>query len=447
MGKGPAKLRSLQRKLHSDTKGWSMKPTSLRGIANKAASDKAHRFQNLFGMLTVGFLLWCWQFVNKRAASGVDRQDARSYEESLRENIEALVAAVKGGRYRAKLVLRRYIPKLNGKMRPLGIPAIADKLLQIGVSKILEAIFEADFLGCSYGYRPGVGALDAVRDLSAALRSGRYHYLVEADIRGFFDNIDHERLIELLELRIDDKAFIRLIRKWLEAGVLEPDGAVNHPEKGSPQGGIVSPILANIYLHYALDVWFEEIVKAHCRGAAYLCRYADDFVCAFELETDAERFYRVLGARLSKFGLEVASEKTNLLRFSPVSWKDSDAFEFLGFEFRWSLGRWRKPVIKRRTARKKHRAALANFQEWCRKNCRMPKKKFFAKLNSKLRGYYHYYGIRGNYDSLYDFYYHAKRILLRTLNRRSHRRSYNWKGFAELIKVFKLQRPRICHSF
>jgi retron-type reverse transcriptase len=189
MGKGPAKLRSLQRKLHPDAKGWAMKQTSLRGIANRAASDKTHRFQNLFGLLNVGFLLWCWQFVNKRAASGVDRKDARSSQENLRENTEALVAAVKGGWYRAKLVLRRYIPKLNGKMRPLGIPAIADKLLQIGVSKILEAIYEQDFLGCSYGYRPAVGALDAVRDLSAALRSGRYHYLVEADIRSFLDAV------------------------------------------------------------------------------------------------------------------------------------------------------------------------------------------------------------------------------------------------------------------
>ncbi len=194
-------------------------------------------------------------------------------------------------------------------------------------------------------------------------------------------------------------------------------------------------------------MWFEETVKTHCRGAAYLCRYADDFVCAFELETDAERFYRVLGDRLGRFGLEVAPEKTNLLRFSPIRWKESGAFEFLGFEFRWGLGGGRKAVIKRRTALKKQRAVLASFREWCRKNCRIPKEKFFAKLNSKLRGYYNYYGIRGNYDSLYDFYYHAKRILFRTLNRRSQRRSYNWKGFAELIKVFKLQRPRICHSF
>jgi len=424
-----------------------MKQTSLLGIANKAASDKVHRFQNLFGLLTVGYLLACWRFVNKRAASGVDRKDARSYQENLRENVEGLAEAVQGGWYRAKLVLRKYIPKLNGKLRPLGIPAIADKLLQIGVSKILEQIYEQDFLGCSYGYRPGVGALDAVRDLSAVLKSGGYHYLVEADIRSFFDKLDHEKLIELLELRIDDKAFLRLIRKWLKAGVLEPDGAVEYPEKGSPQGGIVSPMLANIYLHYALDVWFEETVKAHCRGAAYLCRYADDFVCAFELEADAERFYRVLGERLNKFGLEVAEEKTNLLRFSPINWKASGAFEFLGFEFRWGLTRWRKPAIKRRTARKKYRASLANFQHWCRTHCRLPKRVLFAKLNSKLRGYYNYYGIRGNGASLHAFLYQVTRILFKTLNRRSQRRSYNWKGFAELIKVFKLQKPRICHSF
>jgi len=250
-----------------------------------------------------------------------------------------------------------------------------------------------------------------------------------------------------LERRIDDKAFLRLIRKWLKAGILEPDGTVHHPEQGSPQGGSVSPILANIYLHYALDVWFEETVRAHCQGAVYLCRYADDFVCAFEMEADAERFYKVLASRLEKYGLEVAAEKTNLIRFSPDNWKASGAFEFLGFEFRWGRGRWRKPVIKRRTARKKYRGALASFQEWCRKSCRMPKERLFAKLNSKLSGYNNYYGVRGNYESLQDFFYQVTRILFKTLNRRSQRRSYNWKGFAELIKVFKLRKPRICHSF
>ena len=365
-----------------------MKQTSLLGIAKKAASDKVHRFQNLFGLLTVGYLLACWRLINKRAAYGVDRVDARAYEANLRENIEGLAAAVKGGWYRAKLVLRRYIPKLNGKMRPLGIPAIADKVLQMGVTKILEEIYEQDFLGCSYGYRPMVGALDAIRDLSAELRTGRYHFLVEADIRSFFDKIDHEKLIELLKRRIDDEPFLRLIRKWLKAGILETDGRVIHPETGTPQGGIVSPMLANIYLHYVLDVWFEETVKAHCKGKAYLCRYADDFVCAFECETDAERFYRALDRRMKSYGLEVAEEKTNLLRFSRQEWHKNGAFEFLGFEFRWGRGRWGKAGLKRRTARKKYRAALASFQEWCREHCRMRKDKFFAALNAKLRGYY-----------------------------------------------------------
>jgi RNA-directed DNA polymerase len=424
-----------------------MKQTSLLGIARKAAQDKAHRFQNLFNLLTVGYLLACWRLINKRAAYGVDKQDARTYGENLQEHIEGLVEAVKGGWYRAKLVLRRYIPKLNGKMRPLGIPASADKVLQMGVTKLLEELFEQDFLGCSYGYRPKVGALDAIRDLSAVLRSGHCHVLVEADIRSFFDRIDHEKLIDLLKRRIDDEPFLRLIRNWLKAGILETDGRVIHPETGTPQGGIISPMLANIYLHDAWDGWFEETVKAHCHGAAYLCRYADDFVCAFEYETDAERFYRALGERMKSFGLEVADEKTKLLRFSRLDWKKSGTFEFLGFEFRWGRNRWGNPVIKRRTARKKYRASLASFQEWCRQHCRMPKEKFFAALNAKLRGYYHYYGIRGNFKSIGDFYYQVTQRLYRQLNRRSQRRSYNWKGFAELIKVFKLQRPHICHRF
>jgi group II intron reverse transcriptase/maturase len=427
--------------------GGAMKQTSLLGTAKKAAEDQTYRFQNLFGMLTVGYLLACWRLINKGAASGVDREDARSYEKNLRENVQGLVEAVKGGWYRAKLVLRKYLPKPNGKLRPLGIPAVADKLLQLGVAKILEEIYEEDFLKCSYGYRPRIGVLDAVRDVTEALRRGPYRYVVEADIRGFFDSIDHDKLIELLEKRIDDAPFLRLIRKWLKAGILDTDGKVIHPETGTPQGGIISPIIANVYLHYALDVWFEDVVKAHSRGAVYLCRYADDFICAFEHEADAEYFYGVLGARLGSFGLELAEEKTNLLKLDPFDRANSGALEFLGFEFRWGLGSRRKLVLKRRTARKKYRASLARMYEWMRANCRKAKGKFFAELNAKLRGYYNHYGIRGNYESIGDYYYQVTRMLHRLLNRRSQKRSYNWQGFAELIKVFKLEKPRICHKF
>src|SRR5450631_2422761 len=198
-----------------------MKQTSLQGIANKAAQDKTYRFRNLFGVLTAGFLFWCWDFINRKASPGVDKLDAIAYEDNLIGNIQQLVQQVKEGTYRAKLVLRKYIPEAGGKLRPLGIPAIADKLLQLAVAKILEAIYEQDFLGCSYGYRPNTGAHKAVKDLTQALMSGRYHYLVEADIKGFFNNIDHDLLMEILEKRIDDKAFLNLIRKWLKAGILD----------------------------------------------------------------------------------------------------------------------------------------------------------------------------------------------------------------------------------
>ncbi len=419
-------------------------PTSLRGIANKAAQDRAYRFRNLINLLTVEFLLWSWKFINKKAAAGVDRKSAYEYEQNLVSHAENLVESVKGGWYRAKLVLRKYIPKLGGKLRPLGIPAIADKLLQTAVAKILEAIYEQDFLSCSYGYRPGTGAHKAIKDLSAVLRAGHYAWVVEADIQGFFNTIDHNKLLNMLMKRIDDKPLLKLIRRWLKAGILDIDGQVLHPVTGTPQGGIVSPILANVYLHYVLDVWFEEGVKAHCKGRVYLCRYADDFVCAFELEEDAQRFYEVLPKRLAKFGLEVAAEKTDIIQFDRTSKR---RFEFLGFEFFWGKGRRGHIVLKRRTSRKKYRAALATMKVWCNKHCRLPKALLFATLNRKLRGYWNYYGIRGNSESMSDYFYQVKSILLKWLNRRSQKRSYNWTGFKALLKDFPLAKPRICHAF
>jgi group II intron reverse transcriptase/maturase len=421
--------------------------TTVRGIANKASIDKTYRFRNLFGLLTVGFLIWCWRFVNPKAAAGVDRLTARAYGANLLENLTSLVETVKAESYRSKWVLRKYIPKLNGKLRPLGIPAIADKVLQMAVTKILEAIYEADFLPCSYGYRPHCGALDAVRDLTRTLQKGDYHFVVEADIQGFFDHIDHDKLLAILAERIDDRPFLRLIQRWLKAGILDTDGQVITPDEGTPQGGIVSPVLANVYLHRVLDQWFEAEVKSHCRGTAYFCRYADDFVAAFQYETDAQRFYAVLGKRLGKYGLTLAAEKTRCLRFSRNDRRNSEAFEFLGFELRWGLSRWRKPCVKKRTALRKYRAALANLKVWMRENSHRPKRELFGLLAAKLRGYYQYYGVRGNYARLKDFFYQARQLLHQAFNRRSQRKSYNWSGFAALLEHFQLPRPRICHDF
>jgi len=268
--------------------------------------------------------------------------------------------------------------------------------------------------------------------------------LLRPTLKVFFDNIDHNKLLNMLMRRIDDKPLLKLIRRWLKAGILDSDKQVLHPETGTPQGGIVSPILANIYLHYALDVWFDETVRAHCRGGAYICRYADDFVCVFECESDAQRFYEVLPKRLGKFGLEVAAEKTNIIQFD---WKSKERFEFLGFEFFRGKSRRGNMVLKRRTSRKKYRAALANFTVWCKKNCRLPKAMLFAAINRKLRGYWNYYGIRGNYKSMGDYFYHVTLILLKWLNRRSQKRSYTWSGYLALLKDFPLAKPRICHAF
>ena len=252
--------------------------TSLRGIAKRAQACKQHRFQNLYGLIDERLLRQCWEDLNKRAASGVDGVTADKYEEDLSGNIDRLAQRLKTKRYRTKLVRRCYIPKDNGKVRPLGIPALEDKLVQVCCARLLTSIYEQDFLPNSYGYRPGKSAKDAVSDLGFNLQYGSYGYAVEADIRGYFDRIDHDWLMQMLELRIDDAAFLGLIRQWLKAGILDVDGEVIHPVTGSPQGGIVSPILANVYLHYVLDLWFERTVKPRIDGKAMLIRYADDCV-------------------------------------------------------------------------------------------------------------------------------------------------------------------------
>ncbi len=418
--------------------------TSLQGIAKKAKEQKKHRFGNLFEMLNEEYLRDCWRYIHKDAAYGVDRVSAGEYERNLDENIRGLVERLKRGSYRARLVRRQYIPKGDGKkMRPLGIPVVEDKLLQVAVKRILEAIYEEDFLRCSYGYRPGIGALDAVDKLTIKLQFGRYNWLVEADIRAFFDNVEHDWMIRMLQERIDDRALLRLIKKWLKAGILDTDGKVIHPATGTPQGGIVSPVLANVYLHYVLDLWFHKVVKKYCRGEACLIRFADDFVCAFQYREDAERFYKALGKRLEKFGLALSADKTRVIPFSRHISPGKTSFDFLGFEFRWGKDRGGKAHLKRRTSCKKLRASFRRFTEWCKKNRHLKARVLFKGLNAKLRGYYNYYGVHGNFASLKQFYDGVIRILFKWLNRRSHRRSYNWTGYKEMLDHFKVEQPRI----
>jgi len=416
--------------------------TSLQAIAKKASARPEYRFRDLFRLLNEEMLRDSWRDIRKSAAYGADRVSAAEYEQDLESNIHRLVEELKRKRYRAKNVRRVHIPKGNGKLRPLGIPATQDKLLQMAVKRILEAIFEQDFLRCSYGYRPGVGVLDAVDKLTVKLQFGKYNYVVEADISGFFDNIDHDWLLKMLAERVDDKSFLWLIRKWLKAGVLGTDGKVLHPVTGTPQGGIVSPILANIYLHFALDLWFQKVVIPRCSGEACLIRYADDFVCAFEKEADAQRFYEALGKRLKKFNLELSAEKTHIIPFSPTG-LGSTSFDFLGFEYRWGKDRAGKPHVEKRTARKNLRNSLTRFKLWLKENRHRRLPDLFRLLNAKLTGYFNYYGVHGNIRSLEYFYYQVIRQIWKYLNRRSQRKSYNWDGFRQLLIQFGVVRPHI----
>jgi RNA-directed DNA polymerase len=263
------------------------------------------------------------------------------------------------------------------------------------------------------------------------------------DTACFFDNINHGWPIKFLERRIDDRAFIGLIVKWLKAGVLEEDGTVIHPETGTPQGGVISPVLANIYLHYVIDLWFETKVKTHCKGTCHMVRFADDFVCAFQFKKDAERFYRVLPKRLAKFGLECAPDKTKIIRFSRFGIHKNEAFDFLGFEYRWVKSRKGKSIIKRRTSRKKYRKALKNVTEFCRNNRHLKVRYLIPKFNDILRGHFDYYGVRLNSEDIQVFRYKARRILFKWLNRRSQRKSYTWEGFSQMEEIYPLTPARI----
>lgn len=419
------------------------KPTSLWGISNKAKLDKQHRFQNLYHCLNEELLLNCWPSLNKDASSGVDGVTWHEYGLRLHFNVKALVARLKSKQYQAKLVLRRYIPKDRDKLRPLGIPVIEDKLVQAGCTKILMAIYEQDFLPMSYGYHPKRGALDAVRDLAFDLQFGCFGYVVEADIKGFFDNMDHDWLLTMLRERIDDRALLGLIRKWLKAGILETDGQVIYPETGSPQGGVISPVLANVYLHYALDLWFDKIVKRHCRGDVMINRYADDFVCAFRYQDDARRFFRVLPKRLRKFKLEISPSKTRLLRFSRFHPTLRRGFQYLGFDFSWFPDRQGVVRVQRRTLAKKLSAACLKIKQWIKFNRHMPRQDFFRGLIRRLRGHYNYYGVHGNHRLVNRFYRWAKACAFKWLNRRGGKRaSFTWEQFSTPLRVYRVPLPR-----
>ena len=442
MGKGVTDNCSRQRPLEPDIVGpENLEPTFLRAISTKAGTAKAHRFQNLYGYLNESLLHRAWRILNKRGAPGVDKVTIAQYGENLGANIKRLVERLKRNDYRSRLIRRKYIPKGNGKERPLGIPVVEDRLLQGAARLLLEAIFEQDFHAVSYGYRPKVGAQQAVKDLTYELQFGRYGYVVEADIKGFFNNIDHDWLLRMLKQRVDDKPFLGLIDSWLKAGILERDGSILHPLTGTPQGGVISPILANIYLHYAVDHWFEKVVKSHCKGQAQIIRYADDFVCAFQYQGEAEQFYRTLPKRLGKFSLEVAPDKTCIHRFSRFHPSRKRRFTFLGFEFYWEADTKGIARVWRRTARKKLCGSIKACKDWVKTHRHYPLWQIMPTMIRKVRGHYNYFRAIGNQQSLWIFYREVVKLLYKWLNRRSQRRSLTWDGIKRVLAGYGFPTP------
>ena len=381
-------------------------------------------------------------------AVGVDEVTKEEYGENLGENIESLIARMKTFSYRPQPVRRTYIPKEGSdKLRPLGIPAYEDKLVQGAMRNVLDAVYEGKFYDFSYGFRAGKSQHQAIKEVNDVIRQKKINWVVDADIKGFFDNLDHEWLMKFLEHDIQDKNFLRYIKRFLKAGIME--GLERHEsDQGAPQGGLISPVCANVYLHYVLDMWFVKAVKKKCKGDAFIVRYADDFVCMFQHEGEARKFFAELKERLAKFGLEIAEDKSRIIRFGRFARQDSpdgksETFDFLGFTHINGKTRAGKYTVAHRISKKKMKVKQAKIKEWLKFNIRDKIPNVIANLNRKLRGLYQYYGISGNYKSLREIDEYTKRTLHRALKRRSQRSKMTWERFNKILKQFPLLRPKI----
>jgi group II intron reverse transcriptase/maturase len=382
----------------------------------------------------------------KDGAAGIDGQTGKVYEEHLEENLTELLNRAKSGdRYRAPAVRRVYIPKGDGGKRPLGIPTYEDKVLQRSVVMLLEPLYEQDFLECSYGFRPGRSAHQALQAIWNHIMEMGGGWVLEVDIRRFFDSVDHRHLREIIAKRMRDGVIVRLIGKWLKAGVLE-EGVITHPETGTPQGGVISPMLANIYLHEVVDLWFEQEVKPRMYGKARMVRYADDMVMIFGREEDARRVLDVLPKRFAKYGLELHPDKTKLLRFEKPERGGPEKFEFLGFSHYWGKSQKGSWVVKRKTAKERFARALKKMSEWLKSNRHEPIGYQQQKLAQKLKGHYQYYGITGNWRSISRFQTMVQRLWKKWLSRRSQRGRLNWERFLRLLESYPLPQAVCVHS-
>ena len=404
-------------------------------------------------MITFGALYAAFRGLRKKASAGVDGVTYEEYERDVAGNIQALQERLKNGKYQAQPLRRVYIPKENGKQRPISIPALEDKIVQKAMVEILNAIYEQDFLDCSYGFRPGRGQHQALDEVGRVICTRPTGWVLEIDVTAYFDSIVREQLMEMIEKRVRDGSALRLIRKWIQVGVIE-EGRLLVSETGTGQGQTISPLLANIYLHYVLDEWFEDEVKPRLRGEAHEIRFADDAVLCFQYKEYAEKVMEVLPKRFAKYGLTIHPEKTRLLEFGRYAeekakrrGKKPATFDFLGYTHVCARSRKGKFTVHVRTMKKRFRRGLTAIAEWCQENRHLPVDEQQKALNAKLRGHYQYYGRPTNYQSLWRFFREVRHIWRKWLSRRTRGNGMTWEKYAAILRKHPLLLPRIVHPW
>ncbi len=428
--------------------------TKLALISRRACEDSKFQFISLAHLLNCEFLRGCYRRLGKDKAGGIDGRSWREYGEDLDENLVNLVERLKAKKYKPLPAKRVYIPKNDKETRPLGLPAIEDKIVQKGIARILEAIYEADFMDCSYGFRLKRSCHQALKAVNDTIMSKPVSYIIEADIKGFFDHVSHDWMMKFLQVRIRDSSLLLLIRRFLKAGYME-SGLLVRTDEGTPQGGNLSPMLANIFLHYVLDLWFVKRVKPSVDGQCYLVRYADDFVCMVQYRQSADEIERMLRERFAKFGLSLHPEKTRTISLGRYERQNArrqgrkaNTFDFLGFTHFCGLSRKGKFLLGRKTSRSKFRKACKAMKDWLRRiRSVMRIEEIWPILAAKLRGHYNYYGVSGNSRMIVRFGYVTIRAVMKWLNRRSQCRSFTWKKFSAYMVHYPLPRPRIVHNF
>ena len=425
--------------------GKNKMETKLGQIAEKAKTTPQLVFTSIAHLIDGGMLERSFRKLRRWAATGIDNRSYCDYEHDLANNIHDLHERLKSGKYKAPDIRRAWIPKSDGQgQRPLGISTIEDKIVQRAVSDLLSVIYENDFSRYSFGFRKEKSPHQALSCLRSRCMQYPFRWVIDADIKSCFDSFDHKFILEILKKRVNDGSIIKLIVQWMKAGVIDGKQLFK-PESGVPQGNIISPLLSNVYLHEVLDRWLEEI-RPMLKGEMFFIRFADDFIIGFEDREDAQRVYQTLPKRFKKFGLTIHPEKTRLMNFSPANRGETRTFDFLGFTHYWTKSKRGFPVIKRRTKKAKVNRVFKAIYEYCRENRHIPVREQWTGLCMKIKGYYAYFAIPGNFKFLVQVYHNTCMYWYKWLNRRSQYNSYTLAGFKDLLKVLPLPYPRIIHK-